>query len=157
MNLRLTILPLALFLTSCGGDDEQSYNEKVHQHILEYKEKWDFASLIDYSFTYRQSPGDCPTADEVPAIDINVENGMVSSVYLSGTSISVDISRGVTINQIFTLVTKLAQEKSIQFSSSAKVKTLPLFDDNLGYPVSFYFDKSNSDCDALFNRISNFS
>jgi len=157
MNLRLTILPLALFLTSCGGDGEQSYNEKVHQHILEYKEKWDFASLIDYSFTYRQSPGDCPTADEVPAIDINVENGMVSSVYLSGTSISVDISRGVTINQIFALVTKLAQEKSIQFSSSAKVKTLPLFDDNLGYPVSFYFDKSNSDCDALFNRISNFS
>tara|TARA_R110000744_G_scaffold173675_2_gene292421 strand:- start:985 stop:1458 length:474 start_codon:yes stop_codon:yes gene_type:complete len=156
MNLRLIILPLAFFLSSCGGGDEQSYNEKAYLHVLENKQKWDFTSLVDYSFTYRRSPGDCPTADEIPAMDITVEDGLVTSVYWSGTSTSTDISNGVTINQIFELVTKLAQEKSLQFTSSANVKALPLFDDNLGYPVSFYFDKSSSDCDALFNRVSNF-
>ena len=147
---------MSLILSSCGGDDEKSYNEKAYLHVLENKQKWDLTSLVDYSFTYSQSPGDCPTADEVPAMDITVEDGMVSSVYWSGTNTSSDISNGVTINQIFELVTKLAQEKSIQFTRNANAKTLPLFDDNLGYPVSFYFDKSNSDCDALFNRVSNF-
>ena len=130
--------------------------EKISEHILENKEKWDLASLIDYSFTYSRSPGDCPTADELPTIDINVENGIVKSVYLSGTSISIDISQGVTINQVFTLAIALTQQKSIQYSSAADTTSLPLFDEKLGYPISFYFDKSSSDCDALFNRVSNF-
>jgi hypothetical protein len=156
MKLRLTIIPLALFLLSCSDDDNRGGTGKIYDHILESKEKWDSASLVDYSFTYSRSPGDCPTADELPPMDVNVEDGIVKSVYQSGISISIDISDGVTINQVFELVIELAQEKSIQVSSAADKTTLPLFDEILGYPISFNFDKSSSDCDAFFNRISNF-
>lgn len=155
MNLTLIVLPLALLLISCGDDKNEVDTRKISEHIFKYKEKWDSASLIDYSFTYSRSPGDCPTADELPSMDINIENGIVKSVYLSGTSISVDISQGVTVNQVFELAIELAQEKSIQYSSAADTRSFPLFDENLGYPISFYFDKSRSECDAVFYRVSN--
>ena len=158
MNLRLLSVFLIFPIISCDDNKEtSSINiEDVKSVILKNQNKWKQSSLIDYSFTYQRSPGDCPTADELPALDINVEDGVVVSAYYSGTSEIADVENAVTINDIFSYQLGLVHGQPIQFSNNKNSSELPSFDSNLGYPISFFVDKSENECDAIFNRVSNF-
>lgn len=146
-------------LISCGGDsnDNDVNLDEVKATIEDNHTKWKLSALTDYSFTYQRSPGDCPTADELPALDITVEDNEVVSVFYSGTSEILEIDDAPTIDDIFALLFQSLSEGPIKFSSSKDENSLPSFDGSLGYPLSFYIDKSSKDCDALFNRITDFN
>jgi len=158
MNFRLLSIFLVFFLISCEDNNDSSSIDikEVKSIILKNETKWILSSLTDYSFTYQKSPGDCPTADELPSVDINVEDGVVVSVFYSGTSEVAHIDNATTINDVFSHLLHLAAENPIQFSSSKNEDKLPHFDENLGYPISFYVDKSKKECDAISIRLSNF-
>ncbi len=157
MKFNLAIILSTIFLVSCGDKDSSSVDlAEIKNHILENQNKWNSSGLVDYSFTYQRSPGDCPQASELPAIDIYVEDGAVASVYYSGTNEVANMENAVTINDIFSYQLALVDTPPIQFSNTNGSNELPTFDSDLGYPVSFFVDKSKNECDAIFNRISNF-
>ncbi len=157
MNFKLLSVFLCFILISCDDNNKNhSTNiEELRSTILENQDKWKSSSLSDYSFTYQSSLSDCPTADELPAVDINVEDGLVASVFYSGTSEIADIDNATTIDDVFSHLFLLVESKSIQFTASKGSEELPSFNENLGYPISFYVDKSDKDCDAIYVRVSN--
>ncbi|MBQ4827663.1 DUF6174 domain-containing protein [Alteromonas sp. CI.11.F.A3] len=148
-----------LFLCSCGSSsDSPSVDiEEVKSLLLENQSKWDSAAIMDYSFTYSRSPGDCPMADELPAIDIYVEDNIAVSAYYSGTSELADIEFAVTINEIFSEFLNMANEQPVKFSNAKDSNAMPDFDIDYGFPQAVYIDKSKDTCDATSYRILDFS
>ncbi|MBA6390592.1 hypothetical protein H4J38_07335 [Colwellia sp. BRX10-3] len=145
------------FLISCGGDNNGDFNlDEVKASIEANHTKWKLSALSDYSYTYQRNLGDCPTADELPAMDITVEDNEVVSVFYAGTSEILDFDNAPTIDTIFGAMLDSLSAKPIKFRKSKNDSSLPSFDDSLGYPSMFYIDISSKDCDATLIRVTDF-
>ncbi|QTH64007.1 hypothetical protein J1N51_00465 [Psychrosphaera ytuae] len=153
-----TLMMFAAFsLTGCGDASDNVDYEQIEQLIKSNQSEWRAAGLIDYSFTYSVTPGDCPTADALPSVDVYVEDGEVSRVYYTGTDQQTENRLGLTIDEVFQLQLRELASLPIQFSETKSNTQLPTFDISLGYPLRAYIDQSYNDCDAMAIRVSNFN
>jgi hypothetical protein len=149
---------LCIITLGCGGGSHSGdYNvDEVKAAIEVNYAKWKLSALSDYSYTYSRSPGDCPTADELPTMDITVEDNEVVSVFYSGTSEILDFDNAPTIDTLFGVMLGSLNTNPIKFRKSKNENLLPSFDDTLGYPSMFFIDISSKDCDAIFIRVTDF-
>ncbi|MDO6568984.1 DUF6174 domain-containing protein [Alteromonas sp. 1_MG-2023] len=157
MKLKLITLLSLFCLYSCGGSDTPSIDsEEIKSVILENQAKWLSAGITDYSFTYSRAPGDCPLADALPIVDINVEDNVAVSVYFSGTSEIADIVFATTIDELFSYLLQQVDEEPIKFSNDKNSHAMPDFDIDYGFPVDVYIDRSKDTCDASYISIFDF-
>ena len=135
-------------LLACTGNVELSdFSLKIHEN----EEKWDSLGPTNYSYTYSRFPVDCPQADAMPPVVITVESGVVVSVYSPelNTYLS-NIESWPTIDLLFEEMISLYMAEHKFFSKSeADLGSEPEFDLVYGYPISYYVDKSDSECDAF--------
>jgi len=116
--------------------------------IQSNKNIWVSSGVSDYTFTYFSSMTDCPTADPYVPVEITVEDGSISSIYVPDFEIFKDIesTHYSTIEQIF--------ENMIESSSS--IQGEPIFDAAFGYPILYETDLSSAECDGQSVQISSF-
>ncbi|WP_394173752.1 DUF6174 domain-containing protein [Thalassotalea litorea] len=152
---RLILLSAVLLLTACGSDEENNEID-LTSLITENQRLWNSQGIIDYQFTVQVSLPDCDVADEIPALDIQVEDNQVAGVYVSGTSIAVDTEEALTVDNMFVLMLGVVYDKPDHISDAYMSSNLPQFDPNLGYPTSFFFDYTSSSCDAYQYIITDF-
>lgn len=149
---------------SCGAlskDDNGAdwvQNEALINEINQNIEKWNESEISTYSFKYFSSRSDCPNARPFPEVVISVEEGQVQSVYVEDFgAFEVETSGWPTIPELLESMLKNSQTRYLLFAKSRTEPTeLPVFDDLYGYPVTYYFDKSDSSCDAHNMIISEF-
>lgn len=157
IGVNSAILCLSLMLTACGDDDSEGVDfNKVNEVIIKNQLAWNNAGLIDYGFTLQRTPGDCPTADALPTVDVLVEDSVVKAVTFKSTGEDTSLELGMTIDQVFTEQLRLLNQAPKKFSATKSGSELPQYNADLHYPTSYYVDISSADCDATQVRISDF-
>lgn len=122
------------------------------------RDKWEAADISDYMFTYHAPSTDCPSANPYPPVVITVTDKHVESVYLPsrGTYVS-EIEKWPTIDDVFGRMLSEASVSNEVFSSdAAHPDEDPQFDGQYGYPIKYYFDRTEADCDAYQVNITEF-
>lgn len=155
------IIGLVSFVFGCKWDssnDGPSGNQKMIDLVKEQKTIWEESKIISYMFTYHISPSDCPTIDSGFPVIITVENGEVSSVFLTGSGTFSDSTENFqTIDSVFDSMIERLKENPIVFSKSPREKELePEYDSRYGFPTQYHYDQSSEDCDAWTVSIRDF-
>lgn len=145
-----------LFATGCSDEESTFDFNSVNNVIIKNQGQWMSSGLIDYSFTLSRIPGDCPTADALRAVNIVIEDSVVSSVTYAQSGEPAPISRGATIDDLFVEQLTMLNKSPRQFSETKQSEALPSYDPDFHYPVSFYVDLSSAECDATQVRVSDF-
>ncbi|TKB45591.1 DUF6174 domain-containing protein [Thalassotalea mangrovi] len=153
---RLLLLTLTLLLTACGSDDEPE-QQSLSELVTENQQLWVAQGLMDYQYSVQIALPDCETADELPPVDIVVEDNQVVGVYIQGSGEPLELEESPTIDDLFYFMLAILIEQPLQFSATAEDDNLPVFDANLGYPVSFFIDYSAASCDAYQYQILSFN
>lgn len=163
MKWMLVALSLSCVL-SCGAlskDDkgtDWAPNETLIDEINQNIEKWNESGISTYSFKFLSLRSDCPNARSFPEVVISVEEGQVQSVFVEDFgAFEVDTSGWPTISELLETMLENSQTRYLSFAKSrTEPKELPVFNDLYGYPLTYYFDKSDSFCDAYNVIISEF-
>lgn len=169
----LTIFSTVL-LISCGGEDPVTDFKtvspdpdigKVQEDLAVAKQVWQDSGLVDYTFDYYviSNQGCLPegvASDPLPARSVTVEDNEIVYVEIIETGDPIDLSSTRiigTIDDIFDyLEQKLSEKPSVISQSYSKQEELPLFDEDFGYPRSFYVRIDHSEgCDSLTLYLSN--
>ena len=149
MNSKLLLVTLGcLLLFSCDDSSKSNSTKELLALIEVNQKKWEAANIDTYTFTYYSPPNDCPTVDPRPAVEITVENEVVSKLYVIDFDSFLDVgsSSFPTIDNVF--------HKMI--NSVEHIKGTPLFDDTFGFPIEYETDVSSQECDGYSVYISSF-
>ena len=169
----LTSFPLMIALEGCNDEDESDVvdekntniespivgeeNTGIKSLIEENLSLWNSSGIGNYLFTYYASLNDCPTADPFPPRVITVENSIVVSVYVPAFGTTIDVGNSPTINDIFTSMAESAESNPMVFSESPEdTSSMPKFDQQYGFPVAYFIDVSDSECDGTAYSVSDF-
>lgn len=147
-----------LFFLLLLGCESNSGSSNVMDQIRKNKIKWESSGLSSYTYIYSNYPTDCPAMDVYPPVVITVVNNTVSSVYVPEFGAYEESLLGwPTITKLFeTMVVDASDNPTVFSKNRIEINKEPEFDELYGYPVSYYFDKSNKECDAFSVRISEF-
>jgi|TARA_R110002111_G_scaffold110319_3_gene169721 hypothetical protein len=153
MNSKLLVFLGAFTLFGCSDDsaivaNQAAHSEDVVKLIEANKLVWTSSNIQTYTFTYYSPPTDCPNVDPYPPVEITVEEGTISRLFVPDLDVLLDIedSRYPTINGIFIKM----DEKSFN------IKGVPTFDTTFGYPVKYGVDLSDAECDGYSVNVSSF-
>ena len=136
---------------------ELSSEQQLLNAIEHSQQLWADSHLQDYQYRYQNTPIDCPQADAMPAVIVQVENNEVVRVLTAEGSQEQDKSAYSTLDVHFTtLKTLIAAAPMTLAASEQQLSTLPQFDALYGYSLGYYVDQSNAECDAYAIRISDF-
>lgn len=151
------VVCLLTALTACGDSESEGvdFNE-LNELIIKNQVGWNNSGLINYAFSLQRLPGDCPTADALPTVDVIVENNMVTAVKYKHSGEDAPLSLGMTIDEVFNEQLRLLNQAPKQFSATKSGTELPQFDLDFYYPKNYYVDISSADCDATQVNISDF-
>jgi hypothetical protein len=149
---------LALIFSLVYGCGLDIGNQDLINNIKINNANWNSANIVNYSFTYSRTPMDCPTIDVMPPVRITVENDSVVAVFNPSTGIvEQNISGWPTMDDIFSQMLEDASLTTRVFGRSyTNQDSPPAFDEELGFPSSYFFDVTEQDCDAVEVSVSNF-
>lgn len=149
MNFKSVISTLSFFLLfACNDNAQDSATTELINLIESNQQKWASANISTYTFTYYSPPNDCPTADAFPAVEITIEQNVITKLYLPGLgkSLALDSQAYPTINDVFQNMINAVEH----------IEGIPLFDATFGYPTSYKTDRSKLACDGYSITISSF-
>jgi hypothetical protein len=144
-------------LAGCGADDTSNESTGMQGLIEGNMALWKSSDIDSYIFTYNSSPNDCPQADPFPPKVITVENSVVVSVYVPDFGANIDIGDSPTIDDVFSLMAEADASNPRIFSvSPTDINNPPEFNQEYGFPVAYFIDVSESECDGTTYSISDF-
>lgn len=169
-KLLATILVM-LGCVSCGGkaasdsdsvaepnsDQQKSLNyEQLNTLIEEQQTLWQESAPSSYFFVYSTLSPDCPNvAPSAPKI-FRVIGDQVEA-YIPDLNFYIERHGLPTIDRIFADLLELLADKPLMVAKSVgEQERLPVFDNHYGYPLQYYVDQSEADCDAKQVNVSKF-
>jgi len=145
---------LLLFLFACAAPEKES---TIIDLISENKSKWRSWNILTYSFELNRTPVDCPLVDAFPPVEIIVNQGEVSTVYVPSLGAYEDADNWPSIDDLFkTMLNEASDEPRVFSLSSSEPNALPQFDAQYGFPSRYYVDLSAAECDATDFQLNNF-
>ena len=149
MNFKLLIVLLSCaLLFSCDNSSEDNSTTELLNLIVSNQEKWQDSNIETYTFTYYSPPNDCPTVDPHPAVEITVENNVITKLYV------IELDKILALGTLgFPTIDNLFEK---MINSVKHIKGTPTFDNTFGYPVNYETDISNSECDGYSINIMSF-
>ncbi|MCW8092432.1 DUF6174 domain-containing protein [Alteromonas sp. ASW11-130] len=147
MNKYLVVIISGLLL-GCGNENEERVEQNLREIILEKQTAWEATGINSYTFTYSETPNDCPTAQPFPPVEIQVVEGKITSLYIPSQGSYLEPSERVfpTIDRVF--INMKQQVDTLQGT--------PEFDNTLHFPVKYSVEKSAAPCDGHIISISSF-
>ncbi|QBY04933.1 hypothetical protein E2K93_11305 [Thalassotalea sp. HSM 43] len=154
------LLLLCLCLISCSDDSDEEYRD-LSALILKNQAIWKATEISDYSFSYSEQGSDCQDSGDQYYLNrtITVEDNVVVSVYTAAINHyepELTLHLYYTIDDVFDLMLQTNLQQPKRFSESKTSKSVPLFHDVYGYPVSFYIDLTSQSCDSITYKIDDF-
>ncbi|TDP01842.1 DUF6174 domain-containing protein [Marinomonas balearica] len=150
-------------LVGCG--EEKSSNKSTNTSTKTSTESliesnlalWKSSDIKNYMFTYDASLNDCPQADPALSRVITVENSVVVSVYVPDRGVTIDVGNYPTIDGVFSLMADAAASNTMVFSRNPRdTDSPPEFNQQYGFPVAFFIDLSEGECDGTVYSIKGF-
>jgi hypothetical protein len=157
----LIIFSIVSALAGCSENDSSNPVDVESTDIENLIESnfslWKSNYIENYMFTYYSSPNDCPQADPFPPRIITVENSVVVSVYVPDFGTTISVGDSPTIDDVFSSMTESAASNPMIFSGSpADENGPPEFNQQYGFPESYFIDVSESECDGATYSVSEF-
>ena len=149
MNFKLLIVLLScITLFACDDSAEDKVAPELLNVIKSNQQKWQASNIETYTITYYAPPNDCPTVDPHPAVEITVENNVITKLYVIELDVNLELGTldFPTIDKLF--------EKMI--NSVEHIKGMPTFDNTFGYPVNYETDINNVECNGYSINILSF-
>ena len=145
MNFKFLIYAVCfVLLSACNEISKKDLTNLIESN----QEKWESANINSYTYTYYSFPIDCPNVDPFPAVEISVENNIITELYVPDLGVSLDLSYHSypTMDDIF----------NNMIDSVEDIQSTPFFNVILGYPTNYETDMSSSECDGYSIQISSF-
>ncbi|MCU4675964.1 DUF6174 domain-containing protein [Catenovulum sp. 2E275] len=143
MNTRTILISIVFMLFGC---DENSDTHELVNLIQDNENTWQSSGINSYTYVYSDIPTDCPNVDPYPPVEITVEEGVITTLYVPelDTFLEAENHSYPTINMIF----------ENMMNSANDIKGIPTFDDTFGYPTSYEVDLTSSQCDGQVIMLS---
>jgi hypothetical protein len=143
---------------SQNSSNNEAYLAELQKNIDSNRALWLSANLEDYMFTYSATPSDCPTINPFPPVVITVEAGHITSVYVPAfNEYAPNKDNWKTIDELFDFMVSKVELKPLDFSlSSLNTSEMPEFNSVYGFPVNFYVNQTNNECDDSEHRVTGF-